>query len=155
MRVLVSIVFRVNVTTGYTLFKTRHSRLTTYLQRETDTADWLRPTFTLPCLKNGWVYPRHVYFSPELYPDFPKCTLTWREVGPLHRLFHRHESLSAPSKGHQNPNLPAWQTIASLGGRSAPTKEHQNINSSIFKQTMAYHQKSFQSNSDLIHEFCI
>ena len=22
--------------------------------------------------------PCHVYFSPELHPDFPKCTLTWR-----------------------------------------------------------------------------
>ena len=57
--------------------------------------------------------PCRVYFSPELYPDFPKCTLTWREVGPFHRLFSPHESLSAPSKGHQNPNLPAlnkqWQ----------------------------------------------
>ena len=54
-----------------------------------------------------------LYFSSELYPDFPKCTLIWREVGPFHRLFSPHESLCAPSKGHQNPNLPAlnkqWQ----------------------------------------------
>ena len=27
------------------------------LQRETDTADWSTPTFTLPCPKNGGVYP--------------------------------------------------------------------------------------------------
>ena len=52
----------VNVTTGYTLVKTRHSRVPTYLQRETDTADWSTPTFTLPCPKNGGVYiPCHVY----------------------------------------------------------------------------------------------
>ena len=73
---------RVNVTTGYALVKTRHSRVPTYLQRETDRADWSTPTFTLPCPKNDGVYgiPCHVYFSPELYPNFPKCTLTWREV---------------------------------------------------------------------------
>ena len=41
--------FWVNDTTGYTLVKKRHSRVPTYLQRETDTADWLTPTFTLPC----------------------------------------------------------------------------------------------------------
>ena len=64
----------------------------------------------LPCRVRktaGYTLP-HVYFSPELYPDFPKCTLTWREVGLFHRrLFFPHESLSAPSKGHQNPNLSA------------------------------------------------
>ena len=45
----------VNITRGYTLVKTRHSRVPTYLQRETDTADWSTPTFTLPCPKNGGV----------------------------------------------------------------------------------------------------
>ena len=48
---------RVNVTIGYTLVKTRHGRVPTYLQRETDPADWSTPTFTLPCPKNGGVYP--------------------------------------------------------------------------------------------------
>ena len=97
----------VNVTTGYTLVKTRHSRVPTYLQRETDTADWSTPTFTLAVSEKRRGIPCHVYFSPELHPDFSKCTLTWREVGPFHRLFSPHESLLAPSKGHQKPNLPA------------------------------------------------
>ena len=39
---------RVNVTTGYTLVKTRHGRVPTYLQRETDTADWSVPTLLCP-----------------------------------------------------------------------------------------------------------
>ena len=37
-----------------------------------------------------------------IYPDFPKCTLTWREVGPFYQPFSPHEfSLSAE---HQNTN---------------------------------------------------
>ena len=34
-----TVISRVNVTRGYTLVKTQHSRVPTYLQRETDTAD--------------------------------------------------------------------------------------------------------------------
>ena len=36
-----------------------------------------------------------------MYPNFRKCTLTWREVGPFHRPFSPPEALSA---GHQNTN---------------------------------------------------
>ena len=70
------VILWVNVTTGcYTLVKTRHSRVPTYLQRETDTADWSTPTFTLPCPRNGGVYPATSTFLTtvprfsELYPD--------------------------------------------------------------------------------------
>ena len=62
--------FRVNVTTGYTLVKTRHSRVPTYLQRETHTADWPTPTFTLPCPKNGGVNPATSTFLQNCTPIF-------------------------------------------------------------------------------------
>ena len=61
---------RVNVTTGYTLVKTPHSRVPTYLQRETDTADWSTPTFTLPGPKNGGVYPATSTFLQNCTPIF-------------------------------------------------------------------------------------
>ena len=61
---------RVNVTTGYTLVKTRHSRVPTYLQRETDTVDWSTPTFTLPWPKNGGVYPATSTFLQNCTPIF-------------------------------------------------------------------------------------
>ena len=60
----------VNVTRGYTLVKTRHSRVPTYLQRETATADWSTPTFTLPCPKNGGVYPATSTFLQNCTPIF-------------------------------------------------------------------------------------
>ena len=63
-------ILRVNVTTGYTLVKRRHSRLPTYLQRETDTADWSTPTFNLPCPKNGGVYPATSTFLQNCTPIF-------------------------------------------------------------------------------------
>ena len=61
---------KVNVTTGYTLVKTRHRRVPTYLQREMDTADWSTPTFTLPCPKNGGVYPAMSTFPQNCTPIF-------------------------------------------------------------------------------------
>ena len=61
---------RVNVTPGYTLIKTRHSRVPTYLQRETDTADWSMPTFTLPCPKNGGEHPATSTFLQICTPIF-------------------------------------------------------------------------------------
>ena len=62
--------FAENVTIGYTLVKTRHSRVPTYLQRETDTADWSTPTFTLPCPNNGGVYPATSTFLQNCTPIF-------------------------------------------------------------------------------------
>ena len=152
--------FRVNDTTRYTLVKTRHSRVPTYLQRETDTADWLTPSFTLPCPKNGGVYPaastlprllfsRTVPRFSEMYPDLAESgTLT-------STIFSAGITFRSQQRRPKPKSFRLANSIASLGGWSAPTKEHQNINSSISKHTMAYHQKSFQSNSDLIHEFCI
>ena len=55
----------VNDTTGYTLVKKRHNTVPTYLQRETDTADWSTPTFTLPCPKDGGVHPAMSTFPPN------------------------------------------------------------------------------------------
>ena len=78
-------------------------------------------------------------FTNVIPPDFRRGVHTYINrhtplFGPFHRLFSPHVSLSAPSKGHQNPNLPAlnkqWQRA---GGRSASTKEHKNINSSYSK----------------------
>ena len=60
----------VNVTTGYTLVKTRHSSLPTYLQREMDTANWSTPTFTLPFPKTGGVYPATSTFIQNCTPTF-------------------------------------------------------------------------------------
>ena len=74
---------RANVTTGYNLVKTRHSRVPTYLQRETDTADWSTPTSTLPCSKNGGVYPATSTFLQNCTPVF-RHVPCWREVGPFH-----------------------------------------------------------------------
>ena len=61
---------RVNVTTEYTLIKTRHSRVPTYLQRETDTAGWSTLTSTLPCPKNGGGYPNTSTFLQNCTPIF-------------------------------------------------------------------------------------
>ena len=40
------------------------------LQRETDTAGWSTPTFTLPCSKNGGVYPATSTFLQNCTPIF-------------------------------------------------------------------------------------
>ena len=133
------------------------TRVPNYLQRETDTADWSTPTFTLLCPKNGGVYPATSTFLQNCTPIFRNvpCDLAGSET-LLSAIF----SARITFRSHQRtpkPNSSYLATgIASLDGRSAPTKEHQNIISSpICKHTMAYHQNSFQSNSDLIHEFCI
>ena len=67
----VVVIIRVNVTTGYyTLVKTRYNRVPTYLKREMDTADWSTLTFTLPCRKNGGVYPATSTFLQNCTPIF-------------------------------------------------------------------------------------
>ena len=101
--------------------------------------------YTLPRLLFSRTIPR---FS-EMYPD-----LAGSRTLPSAFFFARITSRS--QQRTPKPKSSCLATgIASLGGRSAPNKEHQNINSSISKHTMAYHQNSFQSNSDLINEFCI
>ena len=99
---------RVNVTTGYSLVKTRYSRVPTYLKRETDTADWSTPTFTLPCRKNGRVYtlprllfPRTVPRFSEMYPDLARnpCTDARRTETLPSAIFSARITFRLPGKG--------------------------------------------------------
>ena len=136
----IDIISRVNDTTGYTLVKRRHSRVPTYLQRETDTADWSTPTFTLSRPKNGGVYPATSTF-PRIVPRFSVMYPDLSGSGTLPstifyaRIPFRSQQRTPKSKPSCSKQAMATGIIACLGGRSAPTKEHQNINSPYFKHT--------------------
>ena len=135
-----SIKIRVNVTTGYTLVKTRHSRVPTYLQRETDTADWLTPTFTLPCPKNGGVYTLLCLLFSRTVPRFAGMYADLAGSGTLPSAVFSARITFRSQQRTPKPKSPAKQAMATgvacLGGRSAPTEEHQNISSSSSKHTM-------------------
>ena len=95
---------RINDTTGYTLIRKRLSRVPTFLQHETDTADWSTPTFTLPCPKNGGVYPATATFPQnctpisEIYPDLagswtlPSVIFSARIIFRSHQRTPKHKS---------------------------------------------------------------
>ena len=85
-------------TTGYTLVKTRHSRLPTYLKRETDTDDWSTPTFTLLCPKNGGVYPVTSTFLQNCTPIFRNVPWPGGKWDPSIGYFLRTNHFSLPAK---------------------------------------------------------
>ena len=100
----------------------------------TYTADWSTPTFTLPCPKNGGVYPATSTFLQNCTPIFRNVPWPGGKWDPSIGYFLRTNHFPLPAKDTKTQ-------IFLPGNRHTPTKEHQNINySSISEHTiMAYH----------------
>ena len=131
---------RVNVTTGYTLVNTRHSRVPTIYSVKRTQLIGRRPLspcrvrkmagYTLPRLLFSRTVPR--FF--EMYPDLAGSGTLPPAIFSARITFRSQQRTPKPKSSCFKQAMATG--IASLGGRSAPTKEHQNINPYSSKHTI-------------------